>query len=106
MTVPLNHILILSALLFFMGLFATLARRNLIMMLLGIEIMLNATSVAFVGSALHWRQMEGQALVLFVLAIAATEVSIGLAAIVCIYRRTASVDPDVHFASGTPAERK
>lgn len=105
MIVPLNHILALSGLLFVMGIFATLARRNLIMMLLGIEIMLNATSLAFVGSALHWRQLEGQALVLFVLAIAATEVSIGLAAIVCIYRRTTSVDPDVDLIRGPAADR-
>ena len=49
MIVPLNHVLILSALLFAMGMFCTLARRNLIMMLLGIEIMLNATSLAFVA---------------------------------------------------------
>jgi NADH-quinone oxidoreductase subunit K len=95
MIVPLNHVLWLSALLFVLGLFCTLTRRNLIMMLLGIEILLNATSVAFVGTALHWGQIEGQVLVLFVLAIAATEVSIGLAVIVNIYRNTNSVDPDM-----------
>jgi NADH-quinone oxidoreductase subunit K len=98
MIVPLNHILLLSALLFIMGMFCTVARRNLIMMLLGIEIMLNATSLAFIGAALHWQQMEGQALVIFVLAVAATEVSIGLAAIVYLYRRTDSVDPDLSLA--------
>lgn len=97
MIVPLNHVLLLSGLLFAIGLFCTLARRNLIMMLLGIEVMLNATSLAFVGSALRWQQIEGQALVLFVLALAATEVSIGLAVIVGIYRRTNSVDPDPDF---------
>ena len=95
MIVPLNHILLLSALLFTLGMFCTLARRNLIMMLLGIEIMLNASAVAFVGAALQWQQMEGQAFVIFILAIAATEVSIGLAAILIIYRRTGSVDPDM-----------
>lgn len=96
MIVPLNHVLLLASLLFILGLFCTLARRNLIMMLLGIEIMLNATAVAFVGSALHWRHMEGQALVLFILAVAGTEVSVGLAAIVAVYRRTGSIDPDAH----------
>ena len=95
MIVPLNHVLLLSALMFGLGLFCTLARRNLIMVLLGIEIMLNATSVAFVGSALHWQRIEGQAMVLFILAVAATEVSVGLAAIVALYRRTRSIDPDV-----------
>ncbi len=95
MIVPLNHILLLSALLFTLGMFCILARRNLIMMLLGIEIMLNAAAVAFVGASLHWQQMEGQAIVIFILAVAATEVSIGLAAILVIYRRTGSIDPDI-----------
>jgi NADH-quinone oxidoreductase subunit K len=93
--VPLNHILLLSTLLFTLGMFCTLARRNLIMMLLGVEIMLNAAAVAFLGGALHWQQMEGQAVVIFILAIAATEVSIGLAAIIAIYKRSGSVDPDI-----------
>lgn len=95
MIVSLNHILLLSALLFTLGMFCTLARRNLIMMLLGVEIMLNAAAVAFVGAALHWQQMEGQAVVVFILAIAATEVSIGLAAVIAIYKRTGSVDPAI-----------
>ena len=98
MIVPLNHVMLLSALLFTLGMFCTLARRNLIMMLLGIEVMLNAAAVAFVGASLHWQQMEGQAVVIFILALAATEVSIGLAAILVIYRRTDSVDPDMDAA--------
>jgi NADH-quinone oxidoreductase subunit K len=96
--VPLNHILLLSGLLFSLGMLCILARRNLIMILLGIEIMLNAAAVAFAGASLHWQQMEGQAIVIFILAIAATEVSIGLAAILVIYRRTDSVDPDIDAA--------
>jgi NADH-quinone oxidoreductase subunit K len=104
MIVPLNHVLLLSTVLFGLGLFCILARRNLIMMLLGVEIMLNAAAVAFVGASLHWQQMEGQAMVIFILAIAATEVSIGLAAIIAIYKRTGSVDPDVD--TGVLAERK
>jgi NADH-quinone oxidoreductase subunit K len=102
--VPLNAILLLSGLLFALGMFCILARRNLIMMLLGIEIMLNAAAVAFVGAALHWQQMEGQAMVIFILAVAATEVSIGLAAILVIYRGTGSIDPtlDTMKAGGTP----
>jgi NADH-quinone oxidoreductase subunit K len=97
MIVPFRHVFLLSGLLFVLGMFCTLTRRNLIMILLGVEIMLNAASVAFVGSALRWQHMEGQALVLFVLAIAATEVSVGLALIVAIYRRTGSIDPDTHW---------
>lgn len=98
MIVPLNHVLLLSGVLFSLGMFCTLARRNLVMMLLGIEIMLNAAAVAFVGAALHWQQMAGQAAVIFILAIAATEVSIGLAAIIAIYKRSGSVDPDIDAA--------
>jgi len=97
MIVPFRHVFLLSGLLFVLGMFCTLTRRNLVMILLGVEIMLNAASVAFVGSALRWQQMEGQALVLFILAIAATEVSVGLALIVAIYRRTGSIDPDVQW---------
>jgi NADH-quinone oxidoreductase subunit K len=76
-----------------MGLFCVIARRSLIMILLGVEIMLNATSILLVGSSLLWQQMEGQAIVLFVFAIAGAEVSVGLALIVWAYRRTGSVDP-------------
>lgn len=92
--VPYSHVLVLAGLLFLLGLFCTVVRRNLIMILLGLEIMLNAATVAFVGSSLYWMDMEGQAFVLFILAVAAAEVSVGLALIVCAYRRTESVDPD------------
>ncbi len=97
MIVPLNHVLLLSAVLFALGMVCSLARRNLVMILLGIEIMLNAAALAFVGAALHWRQVDGQAVVLFVLAVAATEVSVGLALVVAVYRRTGSIDPDVQL---------
>jgi NADH-quinone oxidoreductase subunit K len=93
MIVPFAHVLIFAGGLFVLGLFCAAARRNLIMILLGIEIMLNAAAVAFVGSALHWQQIEGQAASLFILAIAAAEVSVGLALIVCLHRRSGSIDP-------------
>jgi len=93
MIVPYGHVMLLAGLLFLLGLFCAVARRNLIMMLLGVEIMLNAATVAFVGAALRWHNMEGQAFVLFILAVAAAEVSVGLALIVCAHRSTASVDP-------------
>jgi NADH-quinone oxidoreductase subunit K len=94
MMVPFSHTLVLSALLFALGIFCVLGRRNLIMMLLGIEVMLNAGALAFVAASLHWQHMDGQAMVLFILTVAATEVSVGLALIVALYRRTGSVDPD------------
>jgi NADH-quinone oxidoreductase subunit K len=94
MMVPFSHTLVVSALLFALGIFCVLGRRNLIMMLLGIEVMLNAGALAFVAASLQWQHMDGQAMVLFILTVAATEVSVGLALIVALYRRTGSVDPD------------
>ena len=93
MIVPYSHVLVLSAILFFMGIFTVLVRRNLIMILLGLEIMLNAAAVAFVGAALRWQALDGQAMVVFIIAVAAAEVSVGLALVVCAYRQTGSVDP-------------
>ncbi len=96
MIVPFGHVLILAGILFFMGIFCAVARRNLIMIVLGVEIMLNAASIAFVAAALRWHHLEGQVFVLFILAVAAAEVSVGLALIVYAYRRTGSFDPDVY----------
>ena len=93
MIVPYYHVLLLAGILFFMGLFCTLLRRNLIMILLGLEIMLNAGALAFIAAALNTQQIDGQAMVIFILAVAATEVSVGLALIVAIYRQTDTTDP-------------
>ena len=93
MSVPFGHVLILAGLLFLMGILCAVVRRNLIMILLGVEIMLNAAAIVFVGAALRWQTMEGQVFVLFILAVAAAEVSLGLALIVNAYRRAGSVDP-------------
>ena len=87
MIVPFGHVLALAGILFLLGMFCAVARRNLIMIVLGVEIMLNAASIAFVGAAVHWRNLEGQAFVLFILAVAATEVSVGLAIIVYAFRQ-------------------
>ncbi|MCP4623881.1 MAG: NADH-quinone oxidoreductase subunit NuoK [bacterium] len=94
MIVPFNHVLVLAGLLFLMGIFCVVVRRSLIMILLGVEVMLNAAAIILVGASLLWQNLEGQAIVLFVFAIAAAEVSVGLALIVWAYRRTGSVDPE------------
>ena len=94
MIVPFNHVLVLAGLLFLMGIFCVVVRRSLIMILLGVEVMLNAASIILVGASLLWQNLDGQAIVLFVFAIAAAEVSVGLALIVWAYRRTGSVDPE------------
>jgi NADH-quinone oxidoreductase subunit K len=94
MIVPFSHVLALSGILFVLGIFCAVVRRNLIMIVLGIEIMLNAAAIAFVGATLRWQNLEGQVFVLFILAVAATEVSVGLAIIVYAFRRTGSFDPN------------
>jgi NADH-quinone oxidoreductase subunit K len=94
MIVPFNHVLVLAGLLFLMGVFCVVVRRSLIMILLGVEVMLNAAAIILVGASLLWQNLEGQAIVLFVFAIAAAEVSVGLALIVWAYRRTGSLDPE------------
>lgn len=94
MIVPLHHVLLLAALLFLLGLLCMVVRRNLIMILLGVEILLNAAAIALAGAALRWQDLEGQVFVLFILAVAAAEVSVGLALIVTLHRRTGRLEPD------------
>lgn len=96
MIVPYSHIYLLAGITFCMGLVCVVARRNLIMILLGVEVMMNAAAIAFVAAALRWQQLEGHVFVLFIIAIAAAEVSVGLALFVSAYRRTGSLDPDTY----------
>jgi NADH-quinone oxidoreductase subunit K len=90
--VPFSHVLILAVILFILGAACAVARRSLIMILIGVEIMLNAAGIAFIGASLKWQQMDGQVFVIFILTVAAAEVAIGLALIIYSYRRTGSVD--------------
>jgi NADH-quinone oxidoreductase subunit K len=94
MIVPYNQILILASVIFLLGAACTVARRNLIMILVGVEIMLNAAALAFIAASLFWQKLSGQAFVIFIFAVAAAEVAVGLALIVHIQRRTGSVMAD------------
>ncbi len=94
MIVPLSHVLFLAVLLFLLGAVCAVARRNLVMILIGVEIMLNAAGLAFVGASLRWEHLDGQVFVIFILTLAAAEVAVGLALIVSSYRRTGSVNAD------------
>ena len=94
MIVPLGHVFILAGVVFSMGIVCLIAHRNLIMTLIGVEVMMNAAAIAFVAASLRWRLMEGQAFMLFIIAVAAAEVSVGLVLVVNMYRRTGSLDPD------------
>ncbi len=83
---PLSHYLILSAILFAIGVAGVLLRRNAIVIFMSIELMLNAVNLTFVAFAAQLQNLEGQIFVFFVMVVAAAEVAIGLALIVAIFR--------------------
>ncbi|HEX6268907.1 MAG TPA: NADH-quinone oxidoreductase subunit NuoK [Anaerolineales bacterium] len=93
-TIPLYHVLILSAMLFTLGLVGLLVRRNIFFMLMSIEIMLNAAGLAFVVAGARWGQPDGQVMFLFIITVAAAEVSIGLALILNLYQQFQTLDVD------------
>ncbi len=97
MTAPVNldHGLFLAAALFALGLFGVLARRNIIFILLSIEVMLNSAGLAFVVAGAKWGGADGQVMFIFILAMAAAEVSVGLALILRIYHMLKTLDADV-----------
>jgi len=92
MTITLTHYLILSAILFSIGTVGVFLRRNLITVLLSIEIMLNAVNLTFVAAGRHFGQVDGQVIVFFVMTVAAAEAAVGLAIILAIFRHKQSVD--------------
>ena len=79
---------------FSLGLTSLLVRRNLIFVLMSLEVMLNAAGLAFVVAGSRWRQTDGQVVFLFILAIAAAEVAVGLALVLQVYRRFKALDVD------------
>ncbi len=92
--IPLNHYLILSAVLFTIGAFGAIARRNIVIILLSIELMLNAANLSFVTFSHMWSDLGGQVISLFVIAIAASEVAVGLAIAVLLFRSRGTLDPN------------
>ena len=92
--VPTSHVLIVATMLVCIGALGVLLRRNLLFMLLSLEVMLNGAALAFVGAAARWQQPDGQVFVIFIMAMAAAEVAVGLALILQIYRRAGSLDAD------------
>jgi NADH-quinone oxidoreductase subunit K len=90
--IPAGHYLILSAILFCIGLLGLLIRRNILLVLLSVELMLNAANLNLVvGSAMHG-QLDGQLIAFFVMVIAAAEITIGLAIAVLLFRQSGAVD--------------
>ena len=94
MAVPIAYYLVLSAILFSIGVGAFLIKRNIITVFMSIELMLNGVNLSFVAFAYQWHRVQGQIFVFFVMVVAAAEVVVGLAILMAIYRarRSASVD--------------
>lgn len=94
MIVPMSHILVVSAAMFLMGFACILAQRNLIMILIGVEIMLNAVGLTLVGASALWQRVDGQIFVIFLMAMTSAEVSISLAMVVYLSRRKKTLEAD------------
>jgi NADH-quinone oxidoreductase subunit K len=99
--VPLPYYLVLSALLFVIGAVGVLVRRNVLIIFMSVEMMLNAVNLTFVALALHFQQLNGQVFVLLAMTVAATEVAVGLAIVMENVRHhdTTNVD-DVNLLRG------
>jgi NADH-quinone oxidoreductase subunit K len=91
--VPVDYYLILSAIIFAIGVIGVLIRRNLIVVLMSIELMLNAVNLTFVAFSHSLGSMDGQVIVFFVMAVAAAEAVVGLAIIISVFRHRQSLDP-------------
>ena len=91
--VPLDYYLTLSALVFAIGVIGVLVRRNLIVVLMSVELMLNAVNLTFVAFSRYLGSIAGQVVVFFVMAVAAAEAVIGLAIIISVFRHRQSLDP-------------
>lgn len=92
--IPMIHGLILAGILFILGLLGVLVRRNIIFILLSLEVMLNAAGLAFIVAGARWGQPDGQVMFLFILTVTAAEVSVGLALVLQWYRRAHTLDAD------------
>ncbi|MFT4463668.1 MAG: NADH-quinone oxidoreductase subunit NuoK [Sodalis sp. (in: enterobacteria)] len=92
--IPLSHGLILAAILFVLGLTGMMIRRNLLFMLLGLEIMINASALAFIVAGSYWDQADGQVMYILAVTLAAAEASIGLALLLQLHRRRRTLDID------------
>jgi len=92
--VTMEHGLILAAILFSIGLAGLLVRRNVIFILLSLEIMLNSAGLAFIVAGSRWGQPDGQIMFIFILTMAAAEVSVGLALVLQFYHKFKTLDAD------------
>jgi NADH-quinone oxidoreductase subunit K len=93
--VPLNHYILLSAIIFSIGVLGVLLRRNAIVIFMSVELMLNSVNLLLTAFSVYHGDAAGQVFVFFIMALAAAEVAVGLAIIVMIYRNTNSIDINV-----------
>jgi NADH-quinone oxidoreductase subunit K len=96
--VPLSHYLIVSAILFTLGTTGVFLRRNLITILLSVEIMLNAVNLTFVAVGRYLGTVDGQIIVFFVMTVAAAEAAVGLALVISLFRHRETLSPDAFTA--------
>ena len=92
MTVPVSYYLVLSAIVFLAGVVGVLIRRNIIAILLSVELMLNATNINFVAFSEHLQDLSGQVFAFFALTVAAAEVAVGLAIIIALHRSKSTIN--------------
>lgn len=92
--IVLNHYLLLSAILFALGAVGIMRRKNLLMLFFSTEIMLNAANIALVAISKYYANLDGQIFALFIIAIAASEVAVGLGLLIIMYRKHKSLDLD------------
>jgi len=92
--ISVNYFLVLSAILFSLGIFGVLTRKNSIVVFMCIELMLNAVNLTFIALSRHLGNMDGQVFVLFVMAVAAAEAAVGLALMITFFRNRESLDID------------
>jgi NADH-quinone oxidoreductase subunit K len=89
-----GHVVTLAGVLFTLGMLGVLMRRNILIVLLSVELMLNATTLAFVAFANKWGNLDGQVMVFFAITVAAAEVAVGLAIVIALFRLRVTVDTD------------
>ena len=93
-SIPVEHVFFVAALLFLMGLVGVLVRRNVMFLLMSLEVMMNAAGVAFVAAGAKWGQPDGQVMFLLILALAAAEVAVALGLVLQLSRRFHTLDVD------------
>ncbi len=93
-SIPMEYGLLLAAVLFVLGLIGVMTRRNLLWMLMSLEVMMNAAALAFVVAGARWGQPDGQIMFILILSLAASEASIGLAILLQLYHRFRTLDVD------------